>query len=116
SMAIAPWVLFLPRIPAKPAYVRVKIWRRLQAIGAVMVKGAVYVLPNRAECIESFQWVARELAELGGQASLCEGQFFDAATHEEIEQLFNGARNADYAELADAARAVAKQLKPKRID
>jgi hypothetical protein len=81
-----------------------------------MVKGAVYVLPNRAECVESFQWVARELAELGGQASLCEGQFFDAATHEEIEQLFNGARDADYAELAERARALAKELKPRRID
>ena len=81
-----------------------------------MVKGAVYVLPNRPDCIESLQWVARELVELGGQASLCEGQFFDAATHDEIEQLFVSARDADYAELTERARTVAKKLRPQRID
>src|SRR5262249_13309434 len=46
------WVLFMPTIPPKPASIRVKIWRRLQTIGAVGLRGAVYALPNREECIE----------------------------------------------------------------
>jgi hypothetical protein len=110
-----PWVLLMPRIPSHPAYVRVKIWRRLQAVGAVTIKNSVYVLPNRPDCVESFQWIARELASSGGQASLCEGQFFDGATDDEIERLFIEARNADYAELADETRAVAKGFKPRKI-
>ena len=103
----------MPRIPAAPAYARVKIWRRLQVIGAVMIKNSVYVLPNREECVESFQWLAKELGELGGQASLCEGLFFDGVTDDEIERLFVEARDADYAELAGEARKVAKHLRPK---
>jgi len=71
----ARWVLFMPTIPAKPASVRVKIWRRLQAIGAIGLRGSVYALPNREECVEVFEWVSRELRELGGQASICEGRF-----------------------------------------
>ena len=39
------WLLLIHQLPAKPAYFRVKIWRRLQALGAVTVKNAVYVLP-----------------------------------------------------------------------
>ena len=112
--AATKWILLLPKIPSSPAYTRVKVWRRLQAIGAVMIKNSVYVLPNREECVESFQWIAKELAEAGGQASLCEGAFFDGATDDEIERLFIEARNADYAELAEEARKVGKELRPKR--
>jgi hypothetical protein len=104
----------MPKIPPSPAYARVKVWRRLQALGAVMIKNSVYVLPNREECVESFQWLAKELAEVGGQASLCEGFFFDGATDDEIERLFVEARNADYAELAEEVRKVAKELRPKK--
>ncbi len=109
------WVLFMPTIPAKPASVRVKIWRRLQAIGAIGLRGSVYALPNREECVEVFEWVARELRELGGQASICEGRFLDDATDGDIERRFLDARNADYGEVATAAKQLAKKLAGKRI-
>jgi hypothetical protein len=108
-------VLFMPSIPSKPASVRVKIWRRLQSIGAIGLRGAVYVLPNREECIELFEWVARELREAGGQASLCEGRFLDDGSDDDIEQRFIEARDADYAELAAVAKALAKKVQGKRI-
>jgi len=105
----------MPTIPAKPASVRVRIWRRLQAIGAVTLRGAVYVLPNRDECVELFEWLARELTSLGGQASLCEGRFLDEASDDDIAHRFLEARNADYQEVAGAARALARKLAAKRI-
>lgn len=105
----------MPTIPAKPASVRVRIWRRLQAIGAVNLRGAVYVLPNRDECVELFEWLARELTGLGGQASLCEGRFLDDATNDDIEHRFVEARNADYAKVASAARALTTKLEAKRV-
>jgi len=108
-------VLFMPTIPAKPASVRVKVWRRLQAIGAVGLRGSVYALPNLDECVEVFEWLSRELRELGGQASSCEGRFLDDASDDDIERWFIDARNADYAEIADAAKQLAKQLGAKRL-
>lgn len=105
----------MPSIPAKPASVRVKIWRRLQSIGAIGLRGAVYVLPNREECVELFEWVARELREAGGQASLCEGRFLDGGSDDDIERRFIEARDADYAELAAVAKALAKRVQGKRI-
>jgi len=105
----------MPTIPATPASVRVRIWRRLQAIGAINLRGAVYVLPNREECVELFEWLARELAGLGGQASLCEGRFFDDTTDDDIERRFASARNADYEEVAKAAKALAAKLRGKRV-
>lgn len=111
----ARWVLFMPTIPAKPASVRVKIWRRLQAVGAIGLRGSVYALPNREECVEVFEWVSRELRELGGQASICEGRFLDGTTDDDIERRFIDARNADYAEVAAEAKQLAKKLEAKRL-
>jgi hypothetical protein len=108
-------VLLLPTIPTADTSARVKIWRQLQKIGAVALKNSVYVLPNRDECVESFEWVSRALGELGGSASLCEGHFFDGVTDHEIERRFVEARNADYAELASEVRGVAKLVKGKRM-
>ena len=31
------WLFLLHQLPAKPAYARVKVWRRLQSLGAVTV-------------------------------------------------------------------------------
>jgi len=111
----ARWILFMPTIPAKPASLRVRIWRRLQAIGAVNLRGAVYVLPNREECVELFEWLARELAGLGGQASLCEGRFVDDTTDDDIARRFVEARNADYEAVARAAKLLATKVKAKRL-
>ena len=105
----------MPTIPAKPASVRVKIWRRLHAVGAVGLRGSVYALPNREECVEVFEWVSRELRELGGQASICEGRFLDSSTDDDIERRFIDARNADYAEISVAAKQLAKKLDARRI-
>jgi hypothetical protein len=41
------WLLLIHQLPAKPAYLRVKIWRRLQNLGAVAVKNAVHALPMK---------------------------------------------------------------------
>lgn len=111
----ARWILLLPSVPTSDPSARVKVWRQLQGVGAVALKNSVYVLPNREKCIEVFQWVARELVELGGQASLCEGQFFDGVTDEEIERRFSEARNAEFAEVAEQGRALVKALNGKRL-
>jgi hypothetical protein len=59
------WLLLFHQIPPKPNYFRVKIWRRLQRLGAVAVKNAVYALPRTVEAQEDLQRVLREIAEGG---------------------------------------------------
>jgi hypothetical protein len=104
------WVLLIHQIPAKPAYLRVKIWRRLQALGAVGVKNTVYVLPANAETQEDFAWLLREIAEGGGEAMICEARLIDGLTDQEVRALFDAARDADYEALAKEARLLAKRL------
>ena len=69
------WLLLIHQIPIKPAYFRVKIWRRLQSLGAVAIKNSVYIISRNEETLEDFQWVLREIVQGGGEASICTGQF-----------------------------------------
>jgi hypothetical protein len=104
------WMLLIHQLPAKPAYLRVKIWRRLQVLGAVPVKNAVHALPASEHSQEDFDWLLKEIIEAGGEAVICEAQFIDGLTDADIRELFNTARDADYAEIAAEARALAARL------
>ncbi len=91
------WLLLIHQIPPKPSYLRVKVGRRLQGLGAVAVKNSVYVLPRSDQALEDFQWVRREIVAGGGDASVCEARFVEGLSDAAVEALFNAAREADYA-------------------
>jgi hypothetical protein len=110
------WLLLIHQIPPKPDYFRVKIWRRLQRVGSVAIKNSVYVLPKSDQTLEDFQWIVREIAEGGGDASLCEAGFVEGLSDGQIEALFRTARDADYAAIADEARGLSKKHHPRRAD
>ncbi|HUR95304.1 MAG TPA: chromate resistance protein ChrB domain-containing protein [Gemmatimonadales bacterium] len=100
------WLALIHQIPPKPDYFRVKVRRRLQRIGAVPLKNSVYLLPRRAETREDFEWLAREIQAEGGDATLCRLSLLTGTTDEEIEAMFRAERDADYASVAQDARAL----------
>jgi hypothetical protein len=106
----ARWLLLLHQLPAKPAYLRVKVWRRLQGIGAVAVKNAVYALPATVEAQEDFEWLLREITQGGGEAIVCEARLVEGLTDQEVRALFDRARDEDYEELAKELRALTAGL------
>jgi hypothetical protein len=108
------WLLLIHQIPPRPAYLRVKVGRRLQALGAVAIKNSVYALPRGEQAMEDFQWVRREIVAGGGEATVCEALFVEGHTDADVRALFTRARDADYAELAGEARALTRILAAKR--
>src|SRR5438128_8027626 len=64
------WLLLFHQIPPKPDYFRVKVWRRLQRIGAVPVKNSVWVLPYNDQAVEDFRWLLQEIVDGGGEGSV----------------------------------------------
>jgi hypothetical protein len=104
------WLLLIHQLPTKPAYFRVKIWRRLQGIGAVTVKSTVYALPANAEAQEDFEWLLKEIVEGGGEAMVCEARLIDGLSDAQVRALFDAARDADYQAIAGEVRSLAKAL------
>jgi len=104
------WLLLIHQLPSKPAYFRVKIWRRLQGIGAVAVKSTVYALPAGPETQEDFEWLLKEILAGGGEAMVCEARLVDGLSDAQVRALFDAARDADYAEAARQARELGAEL------
>src|SRR5579872_5938456 len=104
------WLLLIHQLPPAPAYLRVKTARHLQKVGAVAIKDSVYVLPQGDAALESFTWVAREIAAGGGESSICESSFVAGSSNETIRATFDAARGRDYAELFAGARAALRAL------
>ncbi len=104
------WLLLIHQLPTKPAYFRVKIWRRLQRVGAVAVKSTVYALPANAETQEDFEWLLKEIVEGGGEAMVCEARLIDGLSDAQVRALFDAARDEDYETIAKEGRALATTL------
>lgn len=104
-----PWLLLIHQIPSKPDYLRVKVGRQLQQVGAVAVKSAVYALPNRESCRESFEWVLRGIADGGGEGLLCAVDLVRGLDSRGLRELFVQARARDYQEIAEEAASAGER-------
>src|SRR5215213_10163624 len=106
----ARWLLLIHQLPSKPAYQRVKVWRRLQALGAVAVKSTVYALPAGEQAQEDFEWLLKEISDGGGEGMIWEARLVDGLADDDVRTLFNTARGDDYDAVAKEARGVATAL------
>jgi len=104
SAATGRWLLLFHQIPPKPVYFRVKVWRRLQRIGAVPVKNSVWVLPYNDQAVEDFRWLLQEIVVGGGEASVVRGDFVDGLSDRDIRGLFRKAGEPRAARRARAGR------------
>ncbi len=109
------WLLLIHQIPPKPAYFRAKVGRRLHRIGAVAIKNSVYVLPRGDPTQEDLQWMAREIVAEGGDATLCSADLLEGLRDAQVEALFQAARDADYAEIGESARAADDDVELARL-
>jgi hypothetical protein len=120
SVAAPRWLLFVHQLPAQPSNLRVRTWRRLQQIGALAVKQAVYALPDSPTAREDFEWLKTEIEASKGQASVFVADTVDAWSNDALVEEFRRARQEAYTELAREAEQVLRRLgagqrSPKRL-
>src|SRR5882724_6672785 len=104
------WLLLFHQLPSNPAYLRVKVWRRLQGLGAVAIKNAVYALPASDQSQEDFEWLLKDIVESGGETVICKARLIDGLSDGDVRGLFNAAREVEHQEIAQQARALTAKL------
>jgi hypothetical protein len=110
------WLLLIHQIPPKPNALRVKIWRRLQQVGAVAIKQSVYVMPFSDPSREDLNWILKEIVAGGGDGSISEARFVEGLSDDQIRTLFQNARKADYDKLIQEANALLADWSTESID
>ena len=104
------WLVLLVALPPHPSSVRVRVWRKLRALGAVALKKAVYILPFTAENLEQFQWLTQEIQKARGEATLLKVDQIENMTRADVVRRFQEAREKSLALSQLAPGPLAAQL------
>ncbi|MGE5248878.1 MAG: Chromate resistance protein ChrB [Bacteroidota bacterium] len=104
------WLLFTAQLPASPSSLRVMVWRRMKAAGALSLQNGVWLLPRGKEQ----ERLARELlARLQQQGA--SGQLFGVTAlspdgEKDLLRRFRGLRDEEYSELIERCEALVAEL------
>ena len=111
---LGSWLFLLFDMPRNQSTGRVKVWRRLKKFGAIQLKASTYVLPDEPTHYERFQWLAKEIVDTGGEATLVRVKDIEGMPHAAVVALFNEARARDYDEIAEPLTRLIKDRKVRK--
>src|SRR3989454_1055905 len=104
------WLTLLTTLPPKPTRHRVGVWRKLQRMGAVRLRGAGWLLPETPETTELFQWLVKEIQSSRGEATLLRVDRIETMTGDQIAGLFHKARGVEYQAVVQGCRDILRHL------
>jgi hypothetical protein len=93
------WLLLMYGLPTKKGAARVNLWRQLKKCGALPLKTSAYLLPEKLEHHERLQWLAQQVRDGGGEATIIHVTEIEGLSNEDIVRQFNEARAVDYGGL-----------------
>src|SRR5262249_9891593 len=64
------WVMLVYRLPRTPSTPRIALWRKLRRLGVAQVVDGVVALPASPDAREQLEWLAEDVVQAGGEASI----------------------------------------------
>src|SRR5215469_8654535 len=104
------WLMLLTTLPPTPTRHRVGVWRKLQRMGAIRLRGSARILPENPETTELFQWLVQEIQSFRGEATLLRVDRIETMTDEAIAALFHKARSIEYQAVMHGCREILRNL------
>ena len=104
------WLTLLTTLPPTPTRYRVGVWRKLQRMGAVRLRGSAWILPETTETTELFQWLVQEIESFRGEATLLHVDRIGNMPQEQVTALFHKVRTAEYQGPMRACREILLQI------
>jgi hypothetical protein len=101
------WTLLAYRIPREPSTPRIAVWRRLKRLGVAQLGDGLVALPLDARTREQLEWIADEVRQAGGEATLWLAQPASAAQERRLATELAEARAAEYRAVIEEANSVA---------
>jgi len=103
-MAVGRWVLLAYRLPREPSTPRIALWRALRRLGAVQVLDGLVALPADARTREQLEWLADDVVQAGGEATVWLAQPGSAAQERALASRMQADVSEEYGRIVHAAR------------
>jgi hypothetical protein len=101
------WVLLAYRLPREPSTPRIGVWRKLAQLGLARLGDGLVALPADARTREQIDWLAEEIVEAGGVATVWLATPGSAGQERTVAEVMRSARAAEYQAVTEQARATA---------
>jgi hypothetical protein len=101
------WVLLSYRLPREPSAPRIAVWRRLERLGVGRLGDGLVALPADARTREQIDWIAEEITDAAGTATVWQAEPASAAQERQLAAAMAAARAAEYQAVAAEAAAAA---------
>jgi hypothetical protein len=103
------WVLFAYKLPRNPSTPRSSLWRKLRRLGAAQLLDGLAALPLDARNREQVEWLADEVVEAGGEATIWVGELASAGQERELASRMAKGVAAEYRSLIEDAEVARKE-------
>jgi hypothetical protein len=102
------WVLLAYRLPREPSTPRITLWRQLRRLGVAQVSDGVVALPLDARTREQLEWLADQVTDAAGDASVWLASLASRAQERVLAQRMADAVAAEYRTLIEEAGAASR--------
>ncbi len=99
------WVLLAYRMPREPSRPRIAVWRKLERLGVARLGDGLVALPADARTREQFDWIAEEITEAEGAATVWLATPSTSGQERQIAAGMRAARAAEYRSVIGEAHA-----------
>jgi hypothetical protein len=94
--ARAQWVLLAYRLPREPSTPRIAMWRKLKRLGAAQLLDGLVALPLDSRNRERLEWLAEEVTDAAGEATIWIGELGAAVQERELAARMRASVAAEY--------------------
>jgi len=103
------WVFLLYRLPRDPSTPRIVLWRNLRRLGVVQLGDGLVALPLDARTKEQLEWLADDVTDAGGEASIWVAEAGSAAQERSLAARMAETVAVEYRAVRTAALAASSQ-------
>lgn len=104
------WLFLVHQVRGPHSRERVKAWRLIRKVGAILYRNSVYVLPYHKERLEDFQWLCRQIADSKAEASVFVSEARDANEDKALQALFVRNSEDKYTALLNKAERLLERI------
>ena len=113
--ATIDWVLLAYRMPRDPSTARVGVWRKLRRLGVVQLVDGLVALPADARTREQLEWLAEEVTEAGGEATVWLGRPSTRAQERTLAERMAEVVRTDYRAVIAAATEAGDERRARTV-